>query len=155
MAEAGLSEMRALIFELRPDALEREGLVSALEKRVEALRARHRLDVTAALGEEPDLVPAVKEALYRVAQEALHNVVKHARARRVTLLLEAGEGKLALTIEDDGVGFDPQADHPGHLGLHTMRERVVELGGTLAIESARGRGTMVRATVPVERRPPP
>jgi len=145
LAEAGLSEMRALIFELRPDALEREGLVSALTKRVEALRARHRLEVTAALGKEPDLSSVAKEALYRVAQEALNNVTKHARAHRVALLLEADEDRVALTIEDDGIGFDPEADHPGHLGLHTMRERVEELGGTFKIESTRGHGTVVRA----------
>jgi PAS domain S-box-containing protein len=150
LAEAGLSEMRALIFELRPDALEREGLVSALSKRAEALQARHRVEVATDLGKEPEIPLAAKEAVYRVAQEALNNVIKHARARRIVLSLQVGEGKLFLSIQDDGVGFDPQSEHPGHMGLHTMRERIEELDGTLEIESARGEGTVVRVTVPTK-----
>ena len=80
LTHAGLTEMRALIFELRPESLEMEGLVVALTKQVEALRVRHGIEVELSLCDEPDVPLAVKEALYRIAQEALHNAVKHARA---------------------------------------------------------------------------
>lgn len=146
LAEAGLAEMRALIFELRPDALENEGLVAALTKQAEAVRARHKLDVQMDLcAEPPDLSLMIKEALYRVAQEALNNLIKHAQASRVVLRLRCAPALLTLEVQDDGVGFDPQADYPGHLGLHTMRERVERLGGVLDIKSAPGAGTTVRA----------
>ncbi len=149
LADAGLAEMRALIFELRPDALEKEGLVVALTKQAEAVRARHKLDMHIELCEEPPMLSLTsKEALYRVAQEALNNLIKHAHAKRVDLRLHCVEDALTLEVQDDGVGFDPQAEYPGHLGLHTMRERVVRLGGALHIESAPGQGTTVRASIP-------
>lgn len=141
LAEAGLAEMRALIFELRPEALATEGLVAALERQLQALRARHQLTVDADLGSEPEVDVEVKEALYRVAQEALHNVVKHARATRVDVrLADEGGGALTLRIADDGVGFDPDGSYPGHLGLRSMRERVEALDGELDLVSAAGRG---------------
>jgi signal transduction histidine kinase len=87
LAEAGLAEMRALIFELRPESLAAEGLIAALSKQSASLRARHGITVRAELCEEPDVPLHVKEALYRIAQEALHNIVRHARASEVTLTL--------------------------------------------------------------------
>jgi signal transduction histidine kinase len=144
--------MRALIFELRPDSLKEEGLVVALTKHAESLRARHQLDVQIDLGAEPDLALEIKEGLYRIAQEALHNIVKHARAHTVALRLCAPTPhapELALDIRDDGVGFDPDGAFPGHLGLRSMRERVARLGGTLLIDSAPGRGTLIQVRVPM------
>jgi PAS domain S-box-containing protein len=90
LAEAGLAEMRALIFELRPDSLENEGLIAALTKQAAALEARHHISVEVSLGKEPELALEIKEALYRIAQEALHNVVKHASASRVKIALARG-----------------------------------------------------------------
>jgi signal transduction histidine kinase len=148
LAEAGLAEMRALIFELRPESLANEGIVAAIEKQVASTRARYGVDVVTDLPEEPDVTLPVKEAIYRVAQEALHNVVKHARATRVDLRLVADDGHLSLDLKDDGLGFDPNGDFPGHLGLRSMRERVTRLGGDFAIESAPGAGTHIRARVP-------
>jgi signal transduction histidine kinase len=149
LAEAGLTEMRALIFELRPESLETEGLVAALEKQVAAARARYGLSVDANLGPEPDAPLDVKEAIYRVAQEALHNVVKHARARHVQLRLAIEGGALTLEVQDDGAGFDPSGEFPGHMGLTSMRERVGRLAGEIEITSAPRQGTRVRARVPV------
>ena len=106
LAEAGMTEMRALIFELRPESLEKEGLVAALEKQAAAVQARHGIRVEAELDREPEASLEIKEALYRVAQEALHNTVKHARAANVKLKLEESPDEFALTISDDGVGFD-------------------------------------------------
>lgn len=147
LAEAGLAEMRALIFELRPESLITEGLVAALMKQVAVLRARYKLIVEADLGEEEYLSQEQKEALYRIAQEALHNIVKHAHARNVRLRLVSQEHELTLDVEDDGRGFDPTASFPGHLGLHILQERAERLGGTLTIESAPGHGTHIRVRV--------
>jgi len=148
LTKAGLAEMRALIFELRPESLETEGLVSALTKQGEALQARHEVAVHLDLGAEPDLPLLVKQDLYRIAQEALHNTVKHAQARQVDLCLNQTSEAVRLEVRDDGVGFDPAGVFPGHLGLHSMQERITQLGGVLSIESTPGQGTAIRAWVP-------
>ncbi len=150
LAEAGLAEMRALIFELRPESLAREGLAAALTKQADALRARHRLEVQVKLGEEPEAPLEVKEALYRITQEGMNNIVKHARAGRVTVSLTEEGGGLHLTVEDDGQGFDPSQDFVGHLGLRSMRERAERVGGSLAVRSAPGQGTTLTVFVPVK-----
>jgi PAS domain S-box-containing protein len=149
LAEAGLAEMRALIFELRPDSLEREGLVAALSRQAAAARARHRLEVHTELCQEPALPFEAKEALYRISQEALNNVAKHAQASRVELRLAADGGGITLEVQDDGVGFDPQREYPGHMGLQSMRERVARLGGTLRITSSPEEGTQLWVWVPL------
>jgi PAS domain S-box-containing protein len=149
LAKAGLAEMRALIFELRPESLATEGLIAALEKQAALVQARHELAVHLALSEdEPDAPLEVKEVLYRIAREALNNTVKHAQAERVELRLEQDADELLLEVCDDGEGFDPAGSFPGHLGLKSMRERVAHLGGTLRIESAPGEGARIRAQIP-------
>jgi signal transduction histidine kinase len=149
LADAGLAEMRALIFELRPDALANEGLVAALERHAAVVRTRHKLAVALDLCDEPDVSLEVKEALYRIAQEALNNAVKHAGAAQVRIRLAREDGALLLEIGDDGAGFDPSLDYPGHLGLASMEERAERHGGSLEIESAPGAGTTIRARLPV------
>jgi PAS domain S-box-containing protein len=151
LSEAALAEMRALIYELRPEALAREGLTGALKHHTAALRARHGIIVDEALVEEPDLSWESKQGLYRIAQEALHNAGRHARAKRVGISLGQDDAQVRLEVWDDGVGFDPNGGEPGHFGLNTMRERVNELGGRLEIESGPQAGTRVRATIPVSR----
>jgi signal transduction histidine kinase len=147
LAEAGMAEMRALIFELRPESLETEGLVAAFAKQVAVLRTRYKLDVKTELCEEPVLPLARKEALYRVAYEALHNIVKHAHASMVRLWLFDQENVVGLEISDNGRGFNPDGEYPGHLGLSSMRERVMKAGGTITIESAVGMGTQISVRV--------
>jgi signal transduction histidine kinase len=137
-----------LIFELRPESLATEGLIAALEKQAALVQARYELAVHAALCDEPDVPLEVKETIYRIAQEALNNTVKHAQAEGVELRLEQDTSEILLEVRDDGVGFDPAGSFPGHLGLKSMRERVVRLGGTLRIESAPGEGTRIRAQIP-------
>ena len=149
LAEAGLAEMRALIFELRPESLEIEGLVAALTKQVAVLRTRYKLNVEADLGEEPDLSMEMKHALYRIAQEALHNIVKHARASLVVLRLARQANEIILQVRDNGRGFDQAGHFPGHLGLRSMHERVSKMGGTLTIESVPGQGTCVGVRMPI------
>jgi signal transduction histidine kinase len=103
--------------------------------------------------EEPSLSFEAKEALYRIAQESLNNTVKHAQAERVDIRLEVSQGEIILGLTDDGVGFDPQAEYSGHMGLNSMRERAAQIGGILEIASEAGQGTAVRVRVPAPPQP--
>jgi signal transduction histidine kinase len=142
-ADAGMAEMRALIFELRPESLASEGLVAALRKQTAALGARHQIPVTTEFGPEPELTLPQKEMLYRVAQEAMHNIVKHARATSAEVRLVGDNGRVVLEVCDNGQGFDMTQEFPGHLGLKSMRERVERGGGLLTIASAPAGGTRI------------
>ncbi|WP_275558882.1 GAF domain-containing protein [Streptomyces sp. 5-6(2022)] len=148
LADAAIAETRTLLCRLRPESLEAEGLVAALTQHVEALRARYGIATEAELDAEPETTPEAKHALYRIAQESLHNVAKHARARNVRLHLLNEPGAVTLTVADDGVGFDCKGSFPGHLGLLSMRERAREVGGTLNVDSRPGQGSRIRARVP-------
>jgi signal transduction histidine kinase len=151
LTSGAMAEMKALIFELRPGALEEEGLLSALGKHAAAVQARELLPITiTSRGDMPGLKPVVEEALYRIAQEALHNVVKHAKATSAEIILDAGEerGCVVLRIKDDGAGFDTSGVPAGHLGLGTMRQRAESLRGECRVDSAPGRGTEVIVRVP-------
>ena len=148
LAGTGLAEMRALIFELRPESLETEGLVAALNKQAAAVQARHEVQVETELCDEPNLSLKVKQELYRVAQEALHNTIKHAGASQVKVQLGRTDEAIILEIRDNGRGFDSAGSFPGHLGLLSMQERIGHLEGVLSIESTPGEGTTIRARVP-------
>ena len=149
LSQGALAEMRALIFELRPDALAEEGLMAALRKQAAALSSRTDLRVTVDGPEERlDLTPETEEHLYRIALEALNNTVKHADARTATITLTVAGERLELAINDDGVGFATSGEHPGHLGLRTMQERASAVGGTLEVESQPGTRTTVRLVIP-------
>lgn len=150
LAQASLAEMRTLIFELRPESLANEGLVVALEKLATAARARHHIDVHLTLTDEPLISLEAKQAFYRIAQEALQNVVRHARATEVTLTITRTDtDDLVLDIRDNGIGFDPAGNFPGHLGLTSMRERVMRLGGVFTLESVPDQGTHLSASIPL------
>ncbi len=149
LAEAGLAEMRALIFELRPESLEQEGLSMAIAKLASALQARHGLKVSVDLCEEPALPIATKVALLRIAQEATHNTVKHAGASSVHIHLHDHPDRIELVIEDDGSGFDPAQPRQGSLGQTTMRERARAVGAECLVRSEPGQGTAVRVSVPL------
>jgi PAS domain S-box-containing protein len=150
LANSGLTELRALIFDLRPESLALEGLVAALTKQSAVVHARNGIETRADLCSEPNAPLEIKEALYRIAQEALHNVVKHAQASRLDLRLYRSSNDIVLEIRDDGVGFDPTTAFPGHLGLRSMDERAAKLGGALAIHSSPGSGTRIHAHFPVQ-----
>jgi len=148
LTQAALAEMRALIFELRPDALQEEGLVIALRKHAAALSARSGtiIEVQAPEG-RIGLTPALEEQLYGIAREALHNAVKHSGSEEVCVRLEVEGPLLHLTVADEGTGFDTSGSHPGHLGMKTMHERARMMGGELSVKSASGQGTTVQVTV--------
>ena len=120
--------MRALIFELRPESLETEGLVSALSKQAAALRARHELIVSTELCDEPDLNLHIKQEVYRIAQEAIHNTVKHARASQVALRLAQVDDKVVLEVRDDGIGFDTSPSFPAVCSPRECVPAVAEIG---------------------------
>jgi signal transduction histidine kinase len=144
-----LQDVRRLAVELRPKALDDFGLVPALERLSQTFMEQTGMDVklTDALGGRR-LPPDTETALYRIVQEALTNIVKHAHARRVSILLTLMDRSAAAVIEDDGVGFDPNVEHEG-LGLLGIRERLQLLGGHLTIESSAVSGTTLRAEVPL------
>jgi PAS domain S-box-containing protein len=145
-----LAEMRTLIFELRPSSLENDGLVQAL--RTHATAVQRRTGLAMVVDAEPiDRLPlAAEEALYRIGQEALHNVVKHANASNATIRIWRDGGRVELSVTDDGAGFDPDAVPRGHLGLIGMRQRVDLVGGELRVKSRAGRGTTIAASVPAD-----
>ncbi|MFN8635758.1 MAG: sensor histidine kinase [Chloroflexota bacterium] len=146
--QEALGEMRLLLFELRPPLLEERGLLGALESRLRAVEARAGL-TTALRGDgAARLPPEVEQELYRLAQEALNNVLKHAHARHVGVELDITQERAVLEVADDGVGFEAALHGGGGFGLPGMRERAARLGGTLQVESAPGAGTRVRVEVP-------
>jgi signal transduction histidine kinase len=152
LTRGALAEMRALIFELQPGALAEEGLVAALAKQASALSAREGLAMEVDGPDERLPIGAeVEEQLYRVGQEALANVVKHARATSATVRIAATDDTVSIEVNDDGRGFDPAAVGPDHFGLRSMRGRVADLGGRLEITSTPGRGTALRVEVPAQR----
>jgi signal transduction histidine kinase len=120
-----------------------------VSKHAAAVAAREGIDVdvTGPAGRLP-LSPEAEEQLYRLTQEALNNVIKHARTAAASVAVTAGPAQVTVAIHDDGIGFDPALGRPGHLGLASMRERVTRLGGHLDIASTPGRGTTITATVP-------
>jgi signal transduction histidine kinase len=148
LAEAGLAEMRALIFELRPESLEQEGLITALVKQAASLQARHNIRVATEFCDEPPFNIDAKETLYRIAREALHNTVKHAHASEIELKLTTCDEGYLLSIKDNGVGFDPGGSFPGHLGLKSMRERTERMNGSFEVHSRTDAGTHIRVTIP-------
>lgn len=149
LTAGALAEMRALIFELRPDALAEEGLVAALARQAAAISARDQLSVTVeSPGGQLPLSPEAAEHCYRVTLEALHNTVKHAAASHATVTVTAAADWVRVSVSDDGAGFDPGLARPGHLGLHTMAERARAADGDLELVTAPGAGTRVQLTVP-------
>ncbi len=151
MAEAALIEIRSLIYDLRPELLETEGLLAALRKQLGTLQTRHSIAVDDLIvGTEPQVPLEIKEALYRLTIEALHNVVKHARATIVRVTLRQVSDKLYFEILDNGTGFELDKVPPNHYGLQSMRERINQIHGRIRISSLPGRGTRISIAVPLE-----
>jgi signal transduction histidine kinase len=144
-----LQDVRALAVELRPSALDDFGLAPALERLAHTFAERSGIETTVETHLEARLPPEIETTLYRVVQEALSNIVKHAAAERVSIVVSQRGGTVAATVDDDGRGFDEGAVRADALGLTGMRERLALVGGTLELESAPGRGTTVAAQVPL------
>jgi signal transduction histidine kinase len=147
ISEEALRDMQTLLTELRPANLDGVGLASALQ---EVCAAYHdRLGVTVDVDLAEVTVPApVEHALLRIAQEACANAVRHGKAQRLAVSMTRWDGHVELAVKDTGTGFDPDIPYPG-TGLAHIRDRVAELGGTLDIDSAPGRGAALIVRVPV------
>jgi signal transduction histidine kinase len=147
-AQEALQEMRLLIFELLPPILEQEGLASAIQARLDGVEGRAGLQTRLTVEGEHCPTAMVGQALYRIAQEALNNALKHAHAHQISVLLQQEPQSTLLMVVDDGIGFDPPAAAAsGGLGFRGMKERVALLGGRLTVESTPGMGTVIRAEV--------
>jgi signal transduction histidine kinase len=147
-----LKGMRLLIYQLHPPALRQEGLVGALHRRLEAVERRAGVETQLLVETSLEVPASVEAGLYRIAQEALNNVLKHSAATRVTVRLSAGDEGLQLEVTDNGRGFDPEAvEAQGGIGLASMQERVENLRGSLQIVSRPGQGTSIRVVVPLAR----
>jgi signal transduction histidine kinase len=144
-----LQDVRALAVELRPSALDDFGLVPALERLAETFQARSGLETLVQANLSGRLPPEVETVLYRVVQEALTNIVKHAGAEHVSIVIRSREKSVAATIDDDGRGFAAEDVRAEALGLLGMRERLALVGGTLEVESSRDSGTTIAAQVPL------
>jgi PAS domain S-box-containing protein len=148
IAREAMLDMRMLIFELHPPVLKEEGLVAALQARLASVESRARLQTEIRAGGERRLPLVVEEELFRIALEALNNVIKHANAQQVTVTLKFDSEGVCLEIMDDGVGFDPvTAKESGGMGLLGIEERVQRIQGSFAIESTPGDGTTLRVMV--------
>jgi signal transduction histidine kinase len=146
-----LHDVRRLAVELRPAALDDFGLVPAIERLVETVAEQSGLDFDLQSQLADERLPTDAEtALYRIAQEALTNILKHADARHVTVLMSQTNRVARLSVQDDGRGFDPGDVGGGGVGLIGMRERMALVGGRLTIESTEGAGTMLTAEVPLQ-----
>jgi signal transduction histidine kinase len=142
-----LADVRRLVHDLRPPALDDVGLAGAVRQQAARLRSPG-LTVTVDGGEELDRLPAAVEvAAYRIASEALTNVVRHAKASTCRISLRSDGGRLVVEVRDDGVGI--AAGTPAGVGLVSLRERAAELGGDCRIECPDERGTVVRACLPL------
>ncbi|PZG97413.1 diguanylate cyclase [Streptomyces sp. NTH33] len=150
LAAEAADELRAAVVELRPAALDEDGLVATLRTQIQVLDRAHSARVTFTARGPRALPAAQEEAMLRVAQEALHNALRHARAEHVDVTLDRHGRGAVLRITDDGTGFDPRAVRRAgrHLGLVSMRDRASGVGGRLTVESAPGKGTVIEMEVP-------
>lgn len=152
-AQEALREMRLLIFELRPLALEKIGLAAALQARLDSVEMRGGIQTELHIDGEQyrqAMSHAVEDELYHMAQEALNNVLKHAGAQHVWINLRFSATEISLAIRDNGVGFAPISAKNGGLGFASLKERAEKIGATLEILSGVGTGTEVRVVVPVD-----
>lgn len=150
MAREAMLDMRLLIFELHPPILEEEGLTVALQTRLESVEARSGIKTVFEVKEDRRLPIHIESELYRIAQEALTNAVKHARAKVIQVQLHFSEKKFRMILWDNGIGFDPKnTSHGGGLGLRSMQQRIQRIDGTMVIDSKPGEGTAITIEVDI------
>jgi signal transduction histidine kinase len=154
LIRGALAEMRTLLFELRPAAVKEASLSRLLHQQADVLTGRTQTPVEVTIQGQADPPAEVKVALYRIAQEALNNVTKHAGATQVTVALQNLPDRVLLTIQDDGRGFDPDSVAPERMGVRIMHERAKSIGAELVVESAPGQGTRVQVECPAEKESP-
>jgi signal transduction histidine kinase len=143
-------DLRALLMSLRPPNTIQRSLSDVIETVCQQFQETHHIPTTCTLVLQGKYIPSgVQDVLYRITQEALHNIHKHAHAKSVVVSILEGKNHLTMSITDDGVGFDITDPATGHLGLMNMRERARAVGGQMMIESDSGHGTTIKVTVPI------
>ncbi len=150
-AQQALKEMRLMLYELRTSALVEEGLVNALRFRLEAVEGRSGIDANLDADENISIPPELGRALYLIAQEALNNMLRHAKATAVFVTLKNSGSHLVMTIQDDGRGFTPETAVSGGMGLETMRQRIESIGGRFLINSLVDIGTKIELSIDLEK----
>jgi signal transduction histidine kinase len=147
-----LKEMRLLVFELRPLKLEEEGLVGALQMRLDAVESRSGIEACLYAEDIPSLPPRISKNLYYITQESLNNSLKHAKAENVNVKIQFEDSNLMIAVVDDGQGFNlEEAIERGGMGLVNMQARIEDIEGGLRIQSEPGEGTIIEVSVPMER----
>ncbi|MFC5530061.1 HAMP domain-containing sensor histidine kinase [Cohnella yongneupensis] len=149
MAAVAQSEMRALLLHLRPVHLEGKRLVEAIPELVEEMRTKIAVDIALDMEEDLLLNKGMENHLFRIVQEALSNTLRHAKATKMDIVLQRRGDSVRLGIRDNGVGFDPLQKKHASYGMVNMEERVNEIGGSLNVASAPGKGTRIEIRVPI------
>jgi signal transduction histidine kinase len=147
LAREAMEELRSVIVHLRPPAIEAEGLAVALAKHVDVLRRAHRRPIELELDGDAPVPARIETDVFRIAQEALHNALRHAHAEHIALRLRCDDARVELVVSDDGIGFDAEQVRARRLGLTTMAERARAIGGELRVDSVLGAGTTVTLEV--------
>jgi NarL family two-component system sensor histidine kinase LiaS len=153
MAAAAQAEMRALLLHLRPATLQNKSLKEAIEDLLQELIRKNNLDIAAEIEDVKGLPSGIEDHLFRILQESLSNALRHAKASRIAVKLFALQGQVRMRVADDGIGFDPDSEKLTSYGLRSMQERVAEVGGSLEIYSAQGKGTQVEVWIPLMNQP--
>jgi len=148
LIRGALAEMRTLLLELRPERLARYRLPELLQQLRDSLVGRMGIAMSLDMNGDPELPQETMRNLYRITQEALNNVVRHANASRVSVHLDCTDERVIITVTDDGIGFDRENIPAGHMGVGIMIERATEIGAQLDIQSAAGQGTIVTVNWP-------
>ncbi|WP_026672479.1 sensor histidine kinase [Alkalihalobacterium bogoriense] len=149
MAQTAQSEMRALLLHLRPAHLEGKNLKTGIEDLLQELKHKHRQSIEWKIEPLSNIPKGIEDHMFRLVQEAVSNILRHAKAERIELQLREMRGQLRLKIIDNGIGFDTATQKSSSYGLQMMKERVNEIGGVLEIISVPGKGTQVEAKVPL------
>jgi len=148
IARQALKEMRLMVYELRPTTLEWDGLASVLKRRLDTVESRAGVECQLLVKGVVELPKSIEYALYQIAQEALNNALKYSKAGEVIVRLEIDGDKVLMDVADNGQGFDPNSSPcQGGMGLSNMCHRAEEMGGSLVIDSAPGKGTRVTVNV--------
>ncbi|WP_332631162.1 sensor histidine kinase [Halalkalibacter flavus] len=149
MANTAQAEMRALLLHLRPAHLEGKSLKDGIHQLFNELQEKYGMDVTVTIEENMMIPKGIEDQIFRMVQEAISNVLRHAKATQLELQLRQTNQDLKIKLIDNGVGFDVKSVQKNSYGLHTMRERMTEIGGTLQIVSVPNKGTQIEVNIPI------
>ncbi|GAE25898.1 sensor histidine kinase LiaS [Halalkalibacter wakoensis JCM 9140] len=149
MANTAQAEMRALLLHLRPAHLEGKSLNTGIHQLFQEMKDKYEMDVAITIQEDMNIPKGIEDQIFRMVQEAISNVLRHAKATQLELQIKQTTQELKIKLIDNGIGFDAKHVQQNSYGLHTMRERMTEIGGTLQIVSVPKKGTQIEAIIPI------